>query len=89
MIDVISKLPWDSQVTVVGIFALLFLLIAFGWLVPRWYVKAIQKQLDFERATVKTLQETVQIQAKTSGELNEVSKTVEKIMGALQEGGSP
>jgi len=80
-------LPWNAEATVVGILIVLLLLIAFGWLVPRWYIKALERKYDHDRAITLRNTEALEELADWAGKQNELGETVAHTMSTLQQRG--
>lgn len=77
-------LPWNSEVTVVGLLVVLILFISFGVLYPRNYVKRLERKMDFDEQTIER-NTTALEKIATSLESKEVTdETVERVMSALQ-----
>lgn len=68
-----------------GVGGVVFLLVVFGWLVPKRTFTALMAERDYLRADNETLRETNAVQARTIEKQLVVADTVQKVMTAVQE----
>jgi hypothetical protein len=81
------NLPWNAEATVVGILIVILLLIAFGWLVPRWYIKALEKKYDHQQTILDSQAESLETLADWAKTQTDVGETVAHTMTTLQQRG--
>lgn len=77
-------LSWNTDVTVVGMFVVLFLFIAFGVIYPRPHVTAQEKRIAHLETTGLRNTEALERLADAFEARANADDTVERIVGALQ-----
>lgn len=68
-----------------GLLGVVVLMVLFGWLNPRWTMKAVMLDRDKWREVAMDLKETNRLLAEAAKENSEPSKTVAKLLAAAQE----
>lgn len=76
--------PWNTEVTIVGLLVVLILFISFGVLYPRNYVKRLERKMDFDEETIERNTLAIEKIASSLESKGTTDQTVEKIMKALQ-----
>lgn len=79
------NIPWNTEVTVVGLLVVLILMISFGVLVPRPYVKRQEQLHDHEIETNKRNTEALEELAQATAKITGIGEGIEKIMTTLQQ----